>query len=78
MFSLSIKKNKDINKNDYVSFYYPGESFAVYKTGDEFVKIAKCMPGEYLYVENKNYYCNDQLIATALLKDSRGKGYVFF
>lgn len=70
---LIDKKNKHINKNDYVSFYYPGEDFAVYKTGDEFVKIAKCIPGDQLHVVNKNYFCNDQLIATGLLKDSRGQ-----
>ena len=74
LFILDKKYDfKEIKKDAIIAFKYPGKNKYVYNHNDLFIKIIKCVPGDYLRVFDKKYYCNKKYIATALDKDSQGK-----
>jgi len=75
-YSLFFVDKKHINfvKNDFIVFFYPGQNIYAYKTGEKFVKIAKCFPNDILTTnENREYLCNGKNIGKAYLNDSQGK-----
>lgn len=68
------KTNTKVVKNDLVAFYYPGQNVYSFQTGEEFVKIAICLPNEILTVNtNLEYFCNGKKISQAKKEDSKGK-----
>jgi signal peptidase I len=70
---LIDKKDLTFSKKDLIVFKYPGENVYNYKTDESFVKIVSCVPGEILKTKNYEYFCNDEYIGKALLKDGQGK-----
>lgn len=76
---LMDKKDKEFEKNDLIVFKYPGENIYSYKTGEQFVKIATCFPGDKLIVTLElDYFCNDIKIGKGYQKDSDGKDLKHF
>ena len=62
----------DIIKDNLYIFEFPKDT-SYYKKGTEFVKYAKCLPGDKLEVKNLKYYCNGKYIDKARTKDSKGR-----
>lgn len=71
---LINKKNLNFKKNDLIVFKYPGENIYNFKKNEQFVKVAICLPGDLLHVnDNLEYFCNGKKIGTAAKEDSQGK-----
>jgi len=69
-----VTPNKEVSRNDLVTFRYLGENIYHYEKNQNFTKIVKCMSGDYLkteidVIEGNKYYCNDTFIGQALKKD---------
>lgn len=70
---LLDKQELRYSKGKLVAFYYRGEAFREYKSGDKFLKFAGCVSGDILTVQGQSYFCNGELIGKASLFDSTGK-----
>lgn len=68
--------DKQIKKGDYVVFSFKGSEY--YEKGTRMVKIATCLPGDYLEVIERDFYCNGIYIGTAKTKDKKGRDVVPF
>lgn len=57
---LLIKSDKEIGKGDYVSYHltnYLDDMKKIWVT-----KQAACMPGDHLFVQGRNYFCNNEFL----------------
>src|SRR5690606_5493705 len=74
--SFLLKSDTPPARGDYVLFTRDDRYLA-----DTPVRVTKrlaCMPGDQLDTDYPWYYCNDQLIATALTHDGKGKPLAHF
>jgi signal peptidase I len=63
-----------LQKHTIVQFKLGFDSpYPMYKHDSMFAKRLGCMPGERLRVDGLGYYCNEELMGVALVKDSKGK-----
>ena len=78
VFICNMNPPKSIQKGDNIAFRFPTDT-PYFKKGDKFIKIAGCMPGDKLTIDDsKNYFCNDYWLGKALDTDSNGKPAVHF
>lgn len=73
-----VSPDKDVKKNDVVTFRYKGDDIYAYKKNQWFTKIIKCSGGDFLYtVVNKEkgnkYYCNESFIGQAKSYDMENR-----
>lgn len=62
--------DKDFYRGDLVAFRFKGSSY--YRKGTLMVKFVKCLPGQVLQVEGRDFYCDGRYLGRAKERDSKG------